>query len=58
LAKLKKKNKVLAEFNKPLFRPAEVKDTRFGIRRIYLNERDKPEAFSYADPNTNWWGTR
>jgi len=54
-----KKHKVKKEFQKEaLFKPAQVKDTRFGIRRIYLGQTEKPTTFSYMDPNTNWWGTR
>jgi len=58
LAGIKKKRKINADFKKELFKPAEVKDSRFGIRRIYLNQSEKPEAFSYADPADHWWGTR
>lgn len=43
---------------KGIFKPAQVQDTRFGIRRINLNTQEKPKAFSYADPADHWWGTR
>jgi len=46
------------EFKKAVFKPVEVKDTRFGIRRIYLNQNEKPQTFSYANPAPHWWGTR
>jgi hypothetical protein len=52
------KDKRVTEFKKPLFKPAQVNDTRFGIRRIYLNQNEKPQTFSYADPAPGWWGTR
>jgi hypothetical protein len=59
MGQLKHKSKVTKEFKKEaLFKPAQVNDTRFGIRRIFLNQREKPTTFSYSDPNTNWWGTR
>jgi len=41
-----------------LYKPVQVKDTRFGVRRIYLNQKEKPTTFSYANPGRNWWGTR
>ena len=47
------------EFKKEaLFKPVQIKDTRFGIRKIYLNQSEKPTTFSYANPGRNWWGTR
>jgi hypothetical protein len=46
------------EFKQPLSKPAQINDTRFGIRRIYLNQKEKPTTFSYANPGRNWWGTR
>jgi hypothetical protein len=55
MANLKRKT----EFKKEaLFKPAQVQDTRFGVRRIYLNQKEKPTTFSYANPGRNWWGTR
>jgi hypothetical protein len=39
-------------------KPAQIKDSRFGIRKIYLNTKDKPSVFSYANPGRNWHGTR
>jgi hypothetical protein len=41
-----------------LFKPIQVKDTRFGVRRIYLNQKEKPSAFSYANPGRSWHGYR
>jgi len=59
MGKVKRAKKHVKEFKKEaLFKPAQVKDTRFGIRRIYLNQSEKPEAFSYANPGRNWWRTR
>ena len=52
------KLKRTSEFKQALFRPAQIKEPRFGIRKIFLNQKEKPSTFSYADPNKNWWGTR
>jgi hypothetical protein len=41
-----------------LFKPAKIQDTRFGVRKIYLNQNEKPSVPSYANPGRNWWGTR
>jgi hypothetical protein len=41
-----------------LYKPAQVKDTRFGVRRIYLNQKEKPSVFSYANPGRAWHGYR
>jgi hypothetical protein len=41
-----------------LYKPAQVKDTRFGVRRIYLNQKEKPSVFSYANPGRSWHGYR
>jgi len=47
------------EFKKEaLFRPAQVQDTRFGVRRIFLNQKEKPSVPSYANPGRAYWGTR
>jgi len=47
------------EFKKEAkFKPVQINDTRFGVRRIYLNQLEKPTTFSYANPGRNWWGTR
>jgi hypothetical protein len=52
------RKKAVKEFKKEaLFKPAQVNDTRFGIRRIYLNQNEKPSIPSYMDPGTNWWGS-
>jgi len=55
MANLKRKT----EFKKEaLFKPAQVQDTRFGVRRIYLNQKEKPTTFSYANPGRAWHGYR
>lgn len=39
------------EFNLAAFpTPLEIKDFRFGLRRMYLNENDKPSIFTYDTP--------
>jgi hypothetical protein len=58
MAAVKRTKKRKAEFDKATFKPAQIKDSRFGIRRIFLNEKEKPQTFSYADPAPSWWGTR
>jgi hypothetical protein len=47
------------EFKKEAkYNPVQINDTRFGIRKIYLNQNEKPQTFSYANPNRGYWGTR
>ena len=29
--------------------PVTIKDSRFGLRKIYLNPDEKPSIFTYAD---------
>jgi hypothetical protein len=49
--------KLNKEFKKEaLFKPVQIKDTRFGVRRIYLNQKEKPTTFSYSNPGRSWWG--
>jgi hypothetical protein len=53
MANLKRKT----EFKKEAkFKPAQINDTRFGVRRIYLNQKEKPSTFSYANPGRGWHG--
>lgn len=52
------KSKRTSEFKKSTFKPVEIKDSRYGIRRVFLNEKEKPQTFSYANPGRHWWGTR
>jgi hypothetical protein len=55
MANLKRKT----EFKKEAkFKPVQINDTRFGVRKIYLNQSEKASTFSYANPGRNWWGTR
>lgn len=46
------------EFQKAVMKPVQIRDSRFGLRKIYLNTKDKPSIFSYANPGRNWWGTK
>ena len=32
------------------FKEVTVKDSRFGIRKMYLNENEKPSVFTYSNP--------
>jgi hypothetical protein len=47
-----------AEFKAANFRPAQISDSRFGIRKIYLNDNEAPSIFSYANPGRSWHGYR
>lgn len=46
------------DFKKAAFKPVQIKDSRFGIRKIYLTESDKPSIFTYNNPGRHWWGTK
>ena len=46
------------DFNKAVPKPVTINDSRFGIRKIYLNPNEKPSIFTYANPGRHWWGTR
>jgi hypothetical protein len=48
---------VKKEFQKAVMKPVTIKDSRFGIRKIYLNTLEKPSVFTYNNPGRNWWGT-
>ena len=47
-----------AEFKSTQFKPAQISDSRFGIRKIYLNKNESPSIFSYANPGRAWHGYR
>jgi len=38
-----------SSFKKALFKPTTVNDSRFGIRKMYLNENEKPSIFTYRE---------
>lgn len=38
------------EFKKSTTRPLVVKDSRFGIRRMFINAQERPRTASYAKP--------
>jgi len=54
-----KHKKRKTEFKKATkYKAIKINDPRFGVRKIYLNQSEEPEIFSYANPGRNWWGTR
>ena len=32
------------------FKQVTIRDSRFGIRKMYLNEKEKPSVFTYQNP--------
>jgi hypothetical protein len=46
------------EFKSAVFKPVQINDSRFGIRKIYLNTLEKPSILTYNNPGRHWWGTR
>jgi hypothetical protein len=44
------------EFKKSVYKAVLVNDTRFGLRKLFLNQQDKPKTFSYNNPGRNWHG--
>lgn len=44
------------EFKKSVHKVVLVNDTRFGLRKLFLNQQDKPKTFSYNNPGRNWHG--
>jgi hypothetical protein len=32
------------------FKEVTIKDSRFGLRRMHLNEKEKPSVFTYQNP--------
>jgi len=32
------------------FKQVKIKDSRFGLRKMYLNENEKPSVFTYQNP--------
>ena len=38
------------EFRGDKFKQVTIKDSRFGIRKMYLNENEKPSVFTYSNP--------
>jgi len=35
-----------------------VRDSRFGLRKLYLNDKEKPSIKSYMNPGRAYHGTR
>jgi len=46
------------DFKAGIPKPTIIKDSRFGIRKIYLNPNEKPSILVYNNPGRGWWGTR
>lgn len=38
------------EFKSSLKKPLSVSDSRFGLRKLYLNDREKPSIATYRTP--------
>jgi hypothetical protein len=38
------------EFNKPLAKPVEVRDSRFGIHRMFFESQERPRIATYMNP--------
>lgn len=38
------------EFKEANFKPITVKDSRFGIRRLFINNQERPRIGTYANP--------
>jgi len=38
------------EFVKPQVKPAVFNDSRFGIRRIFINKQERPRVATYRTP--------
>ena len=36
-------------FKGETFKPITIKDSRFGIRKMYLNDNEKPSIFTYPN---------
>lgn len=37
-------------FDKAVAKPITVKDSRFGLRKRFINENELPSVFSYSSP--------
>lgn len=44
------------EFKKSTIKPLMVKDSRFGIRRLFINAQERPRTASYAKPGRGQHG--
>ena len=44
---MKSRNKAFKENN---FKQKVIRDSRFGLRKMYLNEKEKPSVFTYSSP--------
>lgn len=38
-----------SEFKSAVIKPKVIKDSRFGLRKLYLNDNEKSTTFSYMD---------
>lgn len=46
------------EFKNGIFKPIQINDSRFGVRRLFLNAQERPRVFSYKNPGRAYWGNR
>ena len=46
------------EFKEAVRKPESRDDSRFGHRKPFPNENEKPSIFVYKNPGRHWWGTR
>lgn len=46
------------DFGKSVMKPVEIKDSRFGIRRLFLNSQERPRIGQYMNPGRGNWTTR
>lgn len=44
------KRKRKKEFDKSVAKPVTIKDSRFGIRKMFFNDNEKPSYTSYGSP--------
>lgn len=44
------------EFKKSVSKPLVVKDSRFGIRRMFLNGQERPSIATYSTPGRGQQG--
>lgn len=44
------------EFKNAKTKVITVNDSRFGIRKLPMNQLEKPSVFTYDNPGRSWWG--
>lgn len=38
-------------FNKAVIKPITINDSRFGVRRIFINKQERPRVATYRTPS-------